>query len=127
MLSLTDCILRRFTTFRRYSVAVSYEIFKGSLKHVRGNAYSVYSDDTPEPIVSASIHPRGAGVLVPNGSTVFVSRPMASDPEMDRYEVIAFAYMGPDGKLLSSKYSCIHPEREVEKRCKNCPSREDPQ
>lgn len=76
--------------------------------------------------IKASIHPNASGTLIPMGSTVFVSRPFASDLSVNDYELIGFLTQQLDGKTTSRKWACLHPERassDMDKFCKNCPRR----
>lgn len=122
MLSFKHC--KSTTHARIFSTTAVYKVLKGSLGSRENIRATVLPDDSPEGVVSAVVHPRGLDCSIPNGATVFLSRPMVSNPELDTYELIAFAFTGSDSKLSFTKFACIHPERNIEKLCKNCPRRD---
>lgn len=78
-------------------------------------------------VLTARLHPKCTQVRIPAKSTIYVSKPAASDPQSDHFELIAHGVTGADGKLKLAKYSCVHPDRPIsapEKLCGNCPRRE---
>ena len=125
MLGFVNCKITRFALSSRTCHTTAYRVIKGKLGKRVGEAFIVYPDEDPQNTVSAVSHPRGKGRNIPDGATVFLSRPMVSNPRMDNYEVISFAGVDPDMKHISGKFACIHPERIEHKQCKNCPNRDD--
>ena len=102
-------------------------VTKGKLRSITGQKAEVALEESGSSAsIKASMHPKSSRTVIPIGSTVFVSRPFASDLSVNEYEIIGFATQQADSKTVSTKWACVHPERassDVDKLCKNCPRR----
>ena len=133
----SNCILHRSSqiffvmlrnlrhSIRQFSTKATVSVTKGRVHRLEAGKALVTVESTGEKVWS-HIHPKGSHASISVDSTVFVSRPFASDPSRDDFELIAFGTKGADQKLVFTKFSCIHPERplsNLEKLCSNCPRR----
>jgi hypothetical protein len=120
-------IVARFSSLpcKRFLSSKPYDVLKGRIKASSDDfrRLLITIKDSPE-ILSATLHPSALSVKIRPGSLVFVSKPCASDPSRDEYEIIAAPTNDGDGMVTFTKFTCVHPEKLYStdgELCGNCP------